>query len=489
MNKKGLIAIVVVGVLGVAGAVGYGIVQTKGEAKVRSMLAGFQKSLPPNTTLEYDTLSINPAGLSLTMGGVRVNNPVEHLAGTVTEIVLSSPGFSGADVKTIDLEVNGAEVSVVRPEASMTAKVEHLAVEDVDIRESIALGKLLKGVKSAADLEPEAMARINLGPSQVRNLDVTVSSEDTHLTVGAIDMDGVERGVLGRLTYKDYVIEREGARLSMDDVAVEGIDLIRLAHWAKDTEARMKRQEPPLLDTLGLSVLDVTGLRAEGDGHGLVLDHMAITDLESARGLPTRIALDMEGLRIPAGELDEETRAFLSENGQSDLVVNLKYGHALDQEKKTLVFGPATLDLGLLGQYGGSLGLAGMDVEMLATAQEKPERLLDSARLESLMVKAVAGPGTAAYADRMLAKEGMDRAALSTLVEQRVGTDLRQTMGAEFGDRLVNAIIGFITNPGTFTLSAEAQNDPMNMNELGMTLALVPKRLLQAYNVQVDYTK
>ncbi|WP_413206523.1 hypothetical protein [Rhodospirillum sp. A1_3_36] len=489
MNKKGLIAIVVVGVLGVLGVVGYGIVQTKGEAKVRSMLAGFQKSLPPNTTLEYDSLSINPAGLSLTMGGVRVNNPVEHLAGTVKDIVLSNPGFGGATVKTIDVEVNGAEVSVVRPEASMTAKVDHLAVEDVDIRESIALGKLFKGVKSAADLEPEVMARVNVGPSQVRNLDVTVSSEDTHLTVGAIDMDGVKQGVLGRLTYKDYVIEREGARLSMDGLAVEGIDLIRLAHWAKDTEARMKRQETPLLDTLGLRLLDVTGFRAEGEGHRLILDHMAITDLESARGLPTRISLNVEGLRVPAGELNEETRAFLSENGQSDLVVNLKYGHFLDQEKKTFVFGPATLDLGLLGQYGGALGLAGMDVEMLANAQERPERLLESARLESFTVKAVAGPGTAAYVDRVLAKEGMDRAALSTLVEQRVGADLRETMGTEFGDRVVNAVAGFIKKPGTFTLSVKAENDPMNMNELGMTLALMPKRLLQAYNVQVDYTK
>jgi hypothetical protein len=29
----------------------------------------------------------------------------------------------------------------------------------------------------------------------------------------------------------------------------------------------------------------------------------------------------------------------------------------------------------------------------------------------------------------------------------------------------------------------------MNMNQLGMGLALVPQRVLQAYNVQVDYRK
>ncbi|MCF8483051.1 MAG: hypothetical protein K9H25_21715 [Rhodospirillum sp.] len=489
MNKKGLIAIAVVGVLGVVGAVGYGLVQTKGEEKVRSMLAGFQKSLPPNTTLDYETLSISPAGLSLTMGGVRVNNPVEHLAGTVKEITLSNPGFSGATVKTIDMEVDGAEISMARPQASLTVKVDHVEVEDVDIRESIALGKMFKGLKSAGDLEPEAMSRINVGPSQVRNLDVTVSSENTHMTIGAIDMDGVERGVLGRLSYKDYLVEKDGARLSLDSLALEGIDLIRLAHWAKDAEARMKRGEPPVVDTLGLTLLDMAGVRMEGEGHAMAVDHMAITDLESIQGLPVRVSLVIEGLHIPAGELDEETKAFLSENGQSDLVVNLAYGHALDQEKKTLVFGPATLDLGVLGQYGGTLALAGLDVDMLVTAQERPERLLDSARLDSVTVKAVAGSGTASYADRLLAKEGMDRAALATLVDQRVGTDLRQTLGAEFGDRLVTALTAFISNPGTFTLSAKAQEEPMNMNQLGMGLALVPQRVLQAYNVQVDYAK
>jgi hypothetical protein len=489
MGKKGVIAIVVVGVLGAVGAVGYVTVKAKGEEKVRSMLAGFQKSLPPNTTLDYDTLSINPAGLSLTMGGVKVNNPVEHLAGTVREITLSNPGFSGADVKTIDLEIEGAEVSAVRPEASLTTSIGHLAVDDIDIRESMALAKLFKGVKSLADLEPETLARVNLGAVDLRDMSVALSSENVKTTIGAFEMAGVEKGRLGRLTYSDYEIERDGMHVHVDGLALEGLDMVRFVRWAKDNEARLKRGQTPQADTFGLTLLDVTGLKATEGERTLTLDHVAVTDLESIQGLPVSISLAMKGLRFPAKELDGETQAFLSENGQSELVVNLDYSHALDQSKGTLTFGPATLDLGLLGRYGGTLGLAGLDVDMMTQAMDRPERLLESARLDSLSVEAEAGSGTAAYADRMLAKEGMDRPALARMMDDRLGNDLRQMLGGEFGDRFMGALTGFIADPGRFTLSAKAQEEPMNMNQLGMGLALVPQRVLQAYNVQVDYRK
>ncbi|ABC24251.1 hypothetical protein [Rhodospirillum rubrum] len=485
MKRMGVIAVSAALALGAVGAAGYYGIRSAGESKARQMIAAFQSSLPPGTTFEYRDLVVSPTGLSLTLSDVTFANPAEQMTASLASLALSNPGFSGTKVQTIDIGFSKLDLALTRPDATLTTTVRQASFDDVDIANSIAFAKRMKGAATLADIEPAAFSALDAGPVDLRDFSLSVPATGVNATLGKMTLEGITAGRMGKLAYEDYDLRTSDGMLHMGSLALDGLDLSRALRWAQQTQAQQARGEPPTFDVLGLRSIEAKGLALTSRERSVALDRFALADLESDRGMLVRATLAVEGFQVPAAQVAEPTRSFLEGQGLDRLAVDLAFAHRLDGATQSLSLGPLAINGGPLGKASASLSLTGLDAPMLLAAARRPEALLDSARLDGFSIASTAGPLTAAYADLLLAQQGLTRADLAAMVNAQGGQELGTILGPDLGGRLVGALTAFIENPKAFSLSVKAKQGPMNLTQLGMGLALVPQRVVAAYDITV----
>ncbi|CCG07415.1 hypothetical protein [Pararhodospirillum photometricum] len=458
-----------------------------GEQKAREVLAGIQRSLPPGTSLTYQALSVNPAALALTLRGVRLTDEGRHLEVSLGSVVVSDPGFAGKHLRSLDLALNEVSLTRTSAEGSVHGGLLRAQGEDLDLDRIKALGRALKEARDPLALDPAALAAFDLGPVRLEGLTVDQPTHQRALAVGEVTISGVSQGRLGQLDVHDIRVRDPEAEARIDALSLVGFDAPRALAWARQTQGALLVKDKPAFDTLGVTAFRLEGVEGQARDLGLVFDRLALADLDSRLGVPTRLTFDLEGAVLPVSLLDRRHQAFFAANAMESLKVSVHWAHAIDDEARRLSLGPLRAEIGDVGAVSGGVTLDGLTLATVLEALERPERLLDAVRLSGFSAGAEAEKLTAAYLDVLLAEGDLKRSELLELLRTQLAPSLRQTVGADLAERLVTALDAFLLAPGSLAVSAQAKDEPMTLTQLGMGLALAPEKTVAAYDVRVEH--
>lgn len=488
-RKTLLVLLVVLATLTALAVVGYQVVRTKAMDKTDRLVTSVTGSLPPGTRLTWEGMRLHPFTLSATLDRVHLTNPDQRLDGLVSELTVSDPVLDGTSLTAVTVTATGVALSAERGGKPVTGRVREARVEDLRIRETIAIARALKDVRALDDLDPEVLARLSIGPITLSDVTVATADVGARASLGSLALGPIEAGRLSRVEGASLALDAPQAALRLDGLSLEGLDLPRAARWLRRTEGRVLTPKGrPDLDTLGIDSLSLTGVGMEAEGLTLSAGRLALEDWAVDQGSPVRLALAVDRLALPAALLDREHRAFLDRHGLSGVSVDARWTHDLANGPRTLHLGPVSLDGGPFGLVSGSLDLDGVDLESLLTVVEQPERLLESARLAGASVTVGGGRITAAYLDFLLGQADMTRDDIHAILREDLGQDVIDILGPNLGDPLIAAMDAFVAQPGVFAFSARALDTPMNLTQLTKGLSLVPEAVLSVYDVQVTHT-
>lgn len=444
-------------------------------------LAGTEKGAPfivGVNTAQLERINLGLAGDFLS----RANYP-DGKGDGVWHDLIGSYGFEG--------------LSITAPEAQV--KIGRYAIDGLALRRvsSAFLDLIAKG----DDPEPSLIMTgllgladsIKLGRYGIDSIDVAFEAP---MSEGEAPKKG--RASLATIELRDVSLAGFGAyRIAGLDVAVEDIKVGLKEFVIGDVVfpsadaivaaavAAFMDETPNAVSLLPhVGLLRFAGIAVTPPGSGeVMLERFEIRQTGVAGALPTALAAELVGLKLPADLPEPSWRAFMAKFGGDALKAGMKLALAYDEKAETLSLQDLSVAVGEDGRASVMMALTGIAPELYARPDKVQEHLgaigfgageivLDDRGLSNRILS-VLGDGTAK------SSASLRKAAVDALPEL-----LKPIPDSKMRAGLRKAFTGFLNAPSTLTVTAKPA-EPVPALQVVATAAANPWRLLDILGVTV----
>ncbi|MGQ3674389.1 hypothetical protein ACT6QH_02650 [Xanthobacter sp. TB0139] len=335
----------------------------------------------------------------------------------------------------------------------------------------------------------EAVSFSRLTLSDLDNRD-SLSSDQ----IGVLELKGLSSGVLASLELRQSRNTDQSDIIELDRLALSQLDisaLVRANELADDAPAeagllmfrifsgfelnKLKIQDAPEQpqaenadNTPAVQDEDTPQTAATTPDEPLQLEKLSVSWGDLLEGAPTRVNLQLSGLSLPLDDEEEDIPPFnlMANAGYTHAIVGTSLNLAYDQTSETLTLAPleAAVKDALTARIEVRMGNVPKTV------------FTEDDALEESMATFTAGPATLTLTNQgiveMMLKQKAKEAGVSEEEYREIVVGIIQEVSQPYAGvpdvgNVVQALISFVQNPGTLTLSITPKGKPLLLTLLG----------------------
>ena len=390
-------------------------------------------------------------------------------AGALFQFSLGESAIRGG---TIELEANDASV-LVRADAIALAMDADLEPED-----GKDMFEFLLDIYGAFAIEGYDMS------------DISVTAEGGSFSLDTLAVEDLSAAGLGALTMADF-------NLVMPDTAVE-LDAFALTDLAfPEREALLAAMGEPgsdappaprqIMDAMAtLGGVSVDGLKVSEPGATpLVVDAARLTLADYVHPIPTRIALSLEGLELPARMVkDERAGMVLGMLGTDPLKGSAKVDLAWDEASERLT---ASNDISMegIGRLALEAALSGIPRSVIEDPSSA-QALLATAALDTVEARFEDDGLTPSVLDMMSQQSGIPREEFAASLADQIAFQITMMVGDEaFASRIGEALRTYLADPQSMSVTLNPEV-PIAFAQLAGAAMTAPQALPGLLNLSIS---
>jgi hypothetical protein len=397
------------------------------------------------------------------------------------------------------VELTGTEVAV---DAFKSIRIDGLVIDDLDVSRAVdwqALRDLaeagsgpLRWVPGPQDVLPvvaDTLEGIRFGRLEMRGLGFREGAKG--VDVASVRIDGLLGGRFKELTVRGVSTIALPDKVSVGRVALKRLDLVGMLRTAAQLSAANR---PPTPDQIAALVNGLEGVEMDdallpdqrpGRSAG---DVVRIVSLQVAWGqlvgpLPTSAHYAVKA-EMPIADQDGPPFKALRESGIDKLTLAFDIGAAWNEQARTLVLSPATVELNDLLAVSLKLSIGNVATSLLADDPAEKERAAKALEVGAIELSAHDNGAVDFAAAQVARNQGISLGDARTkmIEDMRRGFGTQPRQSAEFR-RLVDALGRFLAKDGD-TLKISLR--PKGRVNLLQMFELDPIDALSQFNVEAS---